>query len=68
MTGSAAPLEIQWRKSSRSAGGGDCVEIAELPDKVLVRDSKDPDGPQLRFTSEAWRGFIGEVKDGGFDG
>lgn len=35
-----------WRKSSYSGGGNDdaCVELAESGDRVLVRDSKDPDG------------------------
>ncbi|MGI5211549.1 DUF397 domain-containing protein [Plantactinospora sp. CA-290183] len=47
-----------WRKSSRS-GEGDCVEVAaDLPDAVGVRDSKDPAGPALLFTSAAWRAFL----------
>ena len=38
-----------WRKSSYSGGnGGNCVEIASLPDHSrAVRDSKDPEGPKL---------------------
>jgi hypothetical protein len=39
-----------WRKSSRSnAQGGDCVEIAELPSGIGIRDSKNPAGPILNF-------------------
>lgn len=34
-----------WRKSSYSAQETDCVELAWVG---LVRDSKNPDGPQLR--------------------
>ena len=52
-----------WRKSSRSSSnGGDCIEVADnLPGRVLVRDSKDPDGPTLTFDSAVWRAFVGSV-------
>jgi hypothetical protein len=53
----------RWRTSSRSNGGGDCVEIADnLPGVVAVRDSKDPAGPTLIFTPETWRGFLDAVR------
>jgi len=53
-----------WRKSTRSAGGGgDCVEVATTADVVGVRDSKDPDGPVLVFTPDAWRTFVDAVKE-----
>jgi Domain of unknown function (DUF397) len=58
---------VTWRKSTRSNGSGDCVEIAELPDLVAVRDSKNPAGPVLRFTPSQWQAFIGGAKDGAFD-
>ncbi len=52
-----------WRKSSYSgSGGGDCTEIAAVPGAVLVRDSKDPDGPRLGFSPQAWEAFAGRVK------
>ncbi|MFF4779479.1 DUF397 domain-containing protein [Microtetraspora fusca] len=58
-----------WKKSARSGGnGGNCVEVASnLPGVIAVRDSKDPDGPKLLFTSSEWRAFIGGVKNGEFD-
>ncbi|HEX7661109.1 MAG TPA: DUF397 domain-containing protein [Pseudonocardiaceae bacterium] len=48
-----------WRKSSHSGGGNDCVEIATTGDGVAaVRDSKNPDGPRLRFGTGQWSVFI----------
>ena len=49
-----------WRKASYSGGnGGGCVEVTSMGiTLVAVRDSKEPDGPKLTFTSPAWRSFI----------
>jgi hypothetical protein len=56
--------EMRWRKSSYSGQGANCVEVAALRDGTAVRDSKDSEGPALRFTADAWRAFIGAVKSG----
>jgi hypothetical protein len=54
-----------WRKSSYSGTqGGDCVEVAALRRTVAVRDSKNPDGPALRFTPAEWTTFLTDVKTG----
>ena len=60
---------LTWRKSSRSGGnGGDCVEVAFIANGgAAVRDSKDPNGPDLRFTGPEWAAFVRGVKDGEFD-
>lgn len=53
-----------WRKSTHSGNnGGQCVEIAGTAWRtVAVRDSKDPQGPELAFTPETWRAFTRSVK------
>lgn len=53
---------VRWRKSSYSSGTGQCVEVAALPGKVAVRDSKDPAGDVLVFTPAQWRAFLAAVK------
>ncbi|HZM82210.1 MAG TPA: DUF397 domain-containing protein [Candidatus Limnocylindrales bacterium] len=55
--------DLVWRKSIRS-GGTECVEVAARDGIVLIRDSKDPDGPILAVNVRAWRAFIEAVKDG----
>jgi uncharacterized protein DUF397 len=60
--------EVRWVKSSLSLANGDCVEIADLPaGGVAVRDSKNPGGPVLRFTTSEWRAFIAGARHGDFD-
>lgn len=57
----------EWRKSSYSSNGGNCVEVARnVPGVVAVRDSKDPDGPALVFTAQEWRAFISGAQAGEF--
>lgn len=38
--------------------------MATAPGGVLVRDSKDAEGPHLEFTEQAWRAFTEDIKDG----
>ena len=53
-----------WRKSNRSGdNGGACVEVAtNLPGVVAVRDSKNIEGPTLRFDRSTWQMFTAAVK------
>ncbi len=68
MTSLPRSSDPSWRKSSHSAGYGECVEMANLDGDVIgVRDSKDPLGPVLRFTRAELHAFVRGVRDGEFD-
>ncbi|MBY8876728.1 DUF397 domain-containing protein [Actinacidiphila acidipaludis] len=57
-----------WKKSSRSTGNGACVEVkSPAVQAVVVRDSKDPQGPVLTFSPDAWASFVTDVDRGAFD-
>jgi hypothetical protein len=61
---SARPSAGEWFKSTYCTQNG-CVEVAL--GGVTVRDSKNPDGPALRFTRAEWDAFLAGVRDGQFD-
>jgi hypothetical protein len=59
--------EVTWIKSSLSFSNGNCVEAATLPDGMIgIRDSKNPEGPVLRFTPGEWEAFLGGARRGEF--
>jgi hypothetical protein len=59
--------QTTWVKSSLSFANGNCVEKATLPDGMIgIRNSKDPDGPVLRFTPGEWDAFLGGALRGEF--
>ncbi|EGE43955.1 protein of unknown function DUF397 [Streptomyces sp. ACT-1] len=52
--------ELRWFKSSYSdsSNGSECVEVAAASVAVLVRDSKNTQGPRLAVAPAAWAGFV----------
>lgn len=52
----------RWRKASRSAEQGNCVELGHT--MTAVRDSKNPSGPVLRASLGD---LVNAVKAGRFD-
>jgi len=50
------------------AGNGDCVEAAALvAGDIMIRDSKDPNGPILQYSTGSWRVFVRKTKLGHYD-
>lgn len=53
---------LEWRKSSTSAGSGECVEVAKRGVSILVRDSRNPSSAVLSFGREQWVAFLSRVR------
>lgn len=60
-------IESCSKSSHSGAGNNNCVEVVIRETEVLVRDSKNPEVPPLRFTAPEWEAFIRGVLDGEFD-
>jgi len=56
-----------WIKASASANGGECVEMQRTDDVIVVRNSKDPDGPTLHYTPAEFAAWLDGAKNGEFD-
>jgi hypothetical protein len=46
---------------------GACGEVAYFGGEVLIRNSRDPEGPVVRLTPAEWSAFAAGVKAGEFD-
>ena len=62
------PTTRDWFKSSRSVAQSNCVEVAMDHDRVLLRDSKNPEGHIVSACRAGWTAFIADLKDGLFHG
>ena len=55
-----------WQKASAS-DQNNCVELRRNGEAIEVRDSKDPQGVTLRYTSAELAAFLDGAKKGEFD-
>jgi len=69
---------MNWRKSKRSLGNGNCLEVAgdwrkpqrslgngncvEVSSGVMVRDTADRDGVTLTFPGVSWGKFLDTLR------
>ncbi|WP_409470307.1 DUF397 domain-containing protein [Streptomyces sp. HC307] len=55
---------LHWQKSTYSGGaeGNTCVEIAKLPIRIAIRDSKRPTHATLTFATETFTAFLDSLK------
>ena len=61
------PSATLWKKSSRSNGQANCVEVcSSQTGTVAVRDSKNVPGPHLTVSNHAWSAFVEGIKHGEF--
>ncbi len=61
----AGSVPLAWRKSVRCEAHA-CVEVAEGPERVVMRNSTLPER-HVVFTAAVWRDFIAGVRAGEFD-
>jgi hypothetical protein len=55
----------KWRKSSRSYGSGECVEVTTPSrQRIDVRDSMNICGAVLTFSSTQWNTFVVSLRSG----
>jgi hypothetical protein len=57
----------EWRKSSRSYGAGQCVEVtAPSRKRIDVRDSVNICSTVLTFSSTQWNNFVASIRSDHF--
>jgi hypothetical protein len=55
-------MKSQWRKSTYSSNGGQCVEVAGTASGVAVRDTTNRIGSTLSVPAAAWIAFLASVR------
>ncbi|MFG2096490.1 DUF397 domain-containing protein [Streptomyces sp. NPDC048612] len=60
--GDCVEIAYDWHKSTYSGSeGGNCLEVAACPSAIHIRDSKNPGGPILTLSADAWSAFLADV-------
>ncbi|MFM9445325.1 DUF397 domain-containing protein [Streptomyces acidiscabies] len=63
----ASTIDATWRKSSKSGGHENCVELATYQDRIAIRDSKSPHGPAILCSRSQVTTLLIGVRAGAFD-
>ncbi|MFC5744867.1 DUF397 domain-containing protein [Actinomadura rugatobispora] len=58
------PSQPAWRTSSHSGQSGQCVEVADLGQRVGVRDSKNPAAGVLAVSREGFAALADRIRAG----
>lgn len=58
-------MDERWHTSSYSSNhGGNCLEAAELPKLVKLRDTQNRERGCLSFSVSEWSAFLSDVRNG----
>jgi predicted secreted Zn-dependent protease len=57
---------LTWR-TALNCDGGACVEVAADRNIIVIRNSRQPSGPLIEYTTEEWYEFVSGIKKGDFD-
>ena len=52
----AGSSRVTWGESSSTGANGECISW-HVPHVVVIRESKDPNGPRLALTAVQWKVF-----------
>jgi hypothetical protein len=53
---------VNWRKSSASANGEQCVEVGSTASTIAIRDTTDRAGAMLSVPGAVWTAFLGALR------
>ncbi|CAM3792264.1 DUF397 domain-containing protein [Nocardiopsis rhodophaea] len=56
----------EWRTSSYSQNGGQCVEVREHACGTDIRDTRHRDAGHLTFPLDEWRSFLRDLRSARF--
>jgi predicted secreted Zn-dependent protease len=60
----ASEVAVDWETSTYSGNNGNCVQAGAYGSAIAIRDSKNPTGPALVVSADAWSDLIAGIKSG----
>ncbi|MFF5986948.1 DUF397 domain-containing protein [Prauserella flavalba] len=58
---------LEWRTSTYSGGGNDCVEVAFTPCGTALRDTKNRAAGMLTVPAQDWTALLTSARSGELD-